>query len=542
MAVALYARVSTTRQAENDLSIPDQLRQMRAWCKSNGYSIAIEYIEPGASAKDGKRPVFQEMITDATMTPSPYEAIVVHSQSRFFRNSLEFALYEQKLTKSDVNLISITQQTSDDSAGEMARKLFSLFDEYQSKENSKHTLRAMKENARQGFYNGTRPPYGYKKIDTDIKGNRGRTKKRIVPDEIESEIVRKIYNLYVHGRNGIPQGAKSIASYLDQHGFTMRGAQWRAQRVNEILKDTTYIGQHYFNKRYSHNKKLKPKQEWALTKVKPILDKPVFEKAQLVREKQSPKNCSPRSLASPILLSGLIKCGVCGAGMTLMTGKSGQYRYYKCTNQRNKGNHTCTTPNIPMGKFDTQIREHLANKIFVPNRVRNMLNLLKKHMKDVHTEDKSSIMALTNQLKTTEEGIINLYEGIEKGVLELNDSLTARLKKLNTKKQETLIQLSGLRQRQNLPIDKISKREIEAFCKALKNRFNDAESGFGKAYIKVLVDEIRIEKKQAVMTGNYRALAQIVSSTITENPVSSVPIFTSNWRARKDSNLRPPSS
>lgn len=64
MAVALYARVSTTRQAENDLSIPDQLRQLREWSENNSHAIAIEYIEPGASATDDKRPVFQQMITD----------------------------------------------------------------------------------------------------------------------------------------------------------------------------------------------------------------------------------------------------------------------------------------------------------------------------------------------------------------------------------------------------------------------------------------------------------------------------------------------
>jgi DNA invertase Pin-like site-specific DNA recombinase len=44
MAVALYARVSTVRQAEKDLSIPDQLNQMREWCKSQGLTIGMEYI------------------------------------------------------------------------------------------------------------------------------------------------------------------------------------------------------------------------------------------------------------------------------------------------------------------------------------------------------------------------------------------------------------------------------------------------------------------------------------------------------------------
>jgi len=55
MAVALYARVSTTKQAEKDLSIPDQLRQMRDWCKGQGLAVAMEYVEPGASATDDSR-------------------------------------------------------------------------------------------------------------------------------------------------------------------------------------------------------------------------------------------------------------------------------------------------------------------------------------------------------------------------------------------------------------------------------------------------------------------------------------------------------
>ncbi len=92
MIVALYARVSTTKQAEKDLSIPDQLSQMQVWCRAQGHRVASEYVEAGASATDDRRPVFQRMITEACTTPSPFEAIVVHSLSRFFRDSLEFGL------------------------------------------------------------------------------------------------------------------------------------------------------------------------------------------------------------------------------------------------------------------------------------------------------------------------------------------------------------------------------------------------------------------------------------------------------------------
>ena len=143
MAVALYARVSTVKQAEKDLSIPDQINQMRDWCVANGYIVAIEYIEAGASATDDRRPSFQQMIADATCESQPYEAVIVHSRSRFFRDMFEFLNYERRLKRANCKLISITQITSDDPAGEMESKIFSLFDEYQSKENGKHTLRAM---------------------------------------------------------------------------------------------------------------------------------------------------------------------------------------------------------------------------------------------------------------------------------------------------------------------------------------------------------------------------------------------------------------
>lgn len=99
MHVALYARVSTVRQADNDLSIPDQLRQLNEWCKANGHLVVHEYVEPGASATDDKRPLFQQLINDAMQKPQAFEAIIIHSFSRFFRDAIQFGVYERKLGK-----------------------------------------------------------------------------------------------------------------------------------------------------------------------------------------------------------------------------------------------------------------------------------------------------------------------------------------------------------------------------------------------------------------------------------------------------------
>ena len=79
---ALYLRVSTGRQADNDLSIPDQRRQAKAYCASRGWEVVADYVGPGVSATDERRPEFQRVIDAATTKPPAFEGIVVHSFSR----------------------------------------------------------------------------------------------------------------------------------------------------------------------------------------------------------------------------------------------------------------------------------------------------------------------------------------------------------------------------------------------------------------------------------------------------------------------------
>src|SRR5207244_245513 len=90
---ALYLRVSTGRQAHNDLSIPDQRREAKGYCASRRWEIVADYVEPGASATDDRRPEFQRMIDAATTKPPAFDVILVHSFSRFFRDQFQLEFY-----------------------------------------------------------------------------------------------------------------------------------------------------------------------------------------------------------------------------------------------------------------------------------------------------------------------------------------------------------------------------------------------------------------------------------------------------------------
>jgi site-specific DNA recombinase len=536
MAVALYARVSTSRQADKDLSIPDQLRQMRDWCAKQGYQVAQEYVEPGASATDDRRPVFQQMIADATLKPSPYEAVIVHSQSRFFRDSLEFGLYERRLNKAGVKLVSITQQTSDDTSGQMMRKIFSVFDEYQSKENGKHTLRAMKENARQGYFNGSRPPLGYKKIELDIPAAKGK-KKKLAIDEPEAITVRQIFDLYLYGHQGREMGSKQIAAYLNERGILHRGKEWARGRVHQILCDTAYYGRYIFNKMDVRTNQPKPEAEWIVVPIPAIIEESIFEAAKAKRHARSPAVTPPRLLNSPTLLTGLLKCGKCGAGMTLATGKGGHYRYYKCNTRLSKHSGQCDSPAIPMQKLDDLVLQALVDKVVHPDRLKVMLKDLKGQIKQAKSSQNEHLLTLQKELAELEQATNRLYEAVEKGFLPLDDKLQERAQKLKARRESLLIEMAGTRQQKVLPVDRITSNQISAFGNALRTRLLDTQNGFSKQYLRLLVQEIRVSGREVKMTGSNAALM----GAVLESKVGTarVPTFGMTWLPDLNSNQGP---
>lgn len=536
MHVALYARVSTTRQAENDLSIPDQLRQLNEWCKANGHLVVHEYVEPGASATDDKRPVFQQMIQDAMQKPQAFDAIIIHSLSRFFRDGIEFGVYERKLKKNGVQVISITQPTSDDAGGEMMRRIINLFDEHQSKENSKHTSRAMKENARQGFFNGSHPPFGHKAISTEVVGSRGRKKKKLEINDAEAGIVRMVYDLYLHGLNGRVMGCKEIAKHLTDKGLLMRGKPWGIQKVHKLLSDPLYMGDYYFNVIDSKTQKKRPPDEWVKTSIPAIIDAATFERVRAKRESRAPEKTPPRLTSAPTLLTGLLKCGVCGNHLTLVTGKSGKYKYYKCTSRNNKGNHACSSGNIPMEKLDALVLEQLAEKVAAPDRLQAMMTELRKRLKSSKNTQQERINDLNRQLKQTEERQQRLLDAIETGVIALDELTQRRAQLLKSSREALLIELAGVRREQSLPIDQIKASQMTSFGKRLRERLLSSDRGFAKSYLRLLVDEIVVEDKTATMRGSYSALAAAASMDEKNGHLKQVPTFIHDWRARRDSN------
>ncbi|MDR2858666.1 MAG: recombinase family protein, partial [Novosphingobium sp.] len=180
--------------------------------------------------------------------------------------------YIRKLAKNGVKLVSITQDVGDDPTSVLIRQIMSLFDEYQSKENAKHVIRALKENARQGFWNGSLPPIGYRVVAAEQRG--AKIKKKLEIDPLHADTVRLIYRLALRGEGDSgPMGVKAIVSHLNRNRiFTRDGGRWGIGQLHRILTRRTYIGEHEFNKR-TKAKELKPVSEIVTVAVPPLIDR-----------------------------------------------------------------------------------------------------------------------------------------------------------------------------------------------------------------------------------------------------------------------------
>ena len=169
----LYLRVSTGRQAVNDVSLPSQRDITTNHCVTNDWLVVGEYVE-AATATDDRRPEFQRMMEQACDPDKDFDLIVVYSFNRFFRNGADMELAIRKLRKHGVEVVSVTQPTGDDQSRELMRQLIGVFDEHTSREISKNTTAAMRESAKQGFWNGATPPLGYKIVEADVVDRRSR--------------------------------------------------------------------------------------------------------------------------------------------------------------------------------------------------------------------------------------------------------------------------------------------------------------------------------------------------------------------------------
>ncbi len=530
----VYARVSTTRQAEHDLSIPDQIAHGDRYCREREFEIVGRYIDAGASARDDNRPEFQRMIADIKSGVIVADVLLVHSFSRFFRDSYGSAFYSRELAKHGVRVVSATQDVGEDASGALIRNVLSAFDEYQSLETAKHVQRSMLENARRGFWNGSRPPFGYRTAITERHGTKD--KKKLAIEPAEAEIVKLAFQLYLTGDGcSGPMGIKDVTKELNRRGLAQRGGKpFRVQTVHLMLTRTTYIGVHYFNRRDSRSLKPRPREHWVAMKVPRIVANDIFHGVQEQLRRRNPLNTPPRITKSDVLLSGLARCGRCGGPLRSRTGKHGRYWYYVCARKSDIGDTACAGVAIAMDKLDAMVTDAVCERVLAPERLNALVRTLAARSASRSARERTELRQLTAKQRALAGQVRNLVDVMERGGLSAGQAVCARYGARQEELNRLELLISHKRRQLAQPLAAPAPERTAAFTAALKARLrDDAKPTFRRAYLRVVLDQVVVDAGQIRIRGAKAVLAQHIATGDPAAVLTSV----QEWRTRQDSNL-----
>ncbi|PAL22815.1 recombinase family protein [Sphingopyxis sp. GW247-27LB] len=221
----------------------------------------------------------------------------------------------------------------------------------------------------------------------------------------------------------------SRQALLDDQMILFRTADCRhdVSNIHAVLRNTAYIGVALYNKRDSKSGERCPESEWVPIPVPPIITTDDFEAVQSRLVERRPTIQAARVTTTNNLLIGLARCGCggdgCGGGMTTVTGKSGRYQYYGCSNRARAGASVCKGRRIARSKLDNIVLEAIEQRLLVPERLRDLLS----GWLDLTFEAVEARREKLRQLKTRqthlEAGIDRLLDLVAGGHFTASDAL-----------------------------------------------------------------------------------------------------------------------
>ena len=496
MNIVLYARVSSEKQVENDLSISAQLKALRNYATKNEWTVYREFIDEAESARTANRPSFQKMISLAKQKPKLFDTILVWKLSRFARNREDSIIYKSLLRRRGISVISINEKLDDSPSGKMLEGIIEVMDEFYSANLAQDTMRGLKENASRGFRNGGVPPMGYKTKKVVI----GASKKSILDvDKNFSPIIQRIFNMFISGL-----GAKEIVNKLNAEGIkTNKGKFWSKNVIYYILKNEVYTGTLVWNRKAKNQFKANSNNSNEVIRIEnkypALIGKKTFFDVQNLLKERSPKITSPRTISSKYLLSGLVFCGNCGSKMVGCAAKSSQHFYYACNNYCKKGKIICNAKLLNKNRLETFVINRIKANILTKKNLEELVKLTNKELVQNKTEYKNQLDLLDRQLADLIKRRGKLYNTLETGKLDI-EYLAPRIKEL--KSQIDILKEKRVEIIENIKTTEIKtlrSSEIKEYTSDLKNLLSNGSIIEQKSFIKSFIKRIEINLPKVII-------------------------------------------
>ena len=479
--VYIYTRVSTTMQIDG-YSLDAQKGRMKAYADFNKYQIVGEYEDAGKSGKSIEgRASFCRMMEDIKSGKDGVAYVLVFKLSRFGRNAADVLSTLQVMQDFGVNLICVEDGIdSSKDAGKLMISVLSAVAEIERENIRVQTMEGRIQKAREGRWNGGFAPYGYRLVDGVLQIN-----------EDEAPAIRTIFEQYVN----TDTGANGLSKYLETHGFQKLARQngtsplFSATLIRAILKNPVYCGKIAFGRRKLekiHGTRNEyhqvPQENYLLVDGlhEGIVSEELWNAAQvklLVQSKRyEPVNRSKTEQAH--LLSALVKCPICGAGMysnkCTKRKKDGtpykSFSYYSCKHRKMQRGQKCD--------FNKQIQEEVLDNAVVEVIIKLVSNPKFAAMMQEKINSKVDTTSIEQEIAA--EKMLRQYYSVKSKITEEIDAL-------DPDERHYIIRKSDLDERLYRMYDKIEEAENNLMDARAKKQAIEADKITGDNIYKVLI-------------------------------------------------------
>ena len=507
--VYTYTRVSTAMQIDG-YSLDAQKARMKAYADFNDYQIVGEYEDAGKSGKSIEgRASFCRMMDDIKSGKDGVAYVLVFKLSRFGRNAADVLSTLQIMQDFGVNLICVEDGIdSSKDAGKLMISVLSAVAEIERENIRVQTMEGRIQKAREGRWNGGFAPYGYRLIDGKLEVN-----------EEEAPAIRTIFDQYVNTNIG----TAGLAKYLENHGIHKIQRQngknplFASSTIQKILKNPVYCGKIAFGRRRTEKVKgtrneyklveqdsyllvdglhegLVPEEVWQAAQVKM---RATAQKYELVARRKNDR---------VHLLSSIVKCPVCGAGMygnkSVKKRPDGtkykDFYYYGCKHRGMQRGYKCTySKQIQEEVLDGAVAEVISKLVGNPKFAVMMQE--KINMKVDTTAIEQEIAAYEKQLRqyyATKSRLMDEIDNLDpddRHFIARKSDLDDRLYKMYDKIEEVENGLMDARaKKQAIEADKITGDNIYKILVCFDRLYTTMSEAERRKLVEILIDEVQI--------------------------------------------------
>ncbi len=304
MAILLYARVSTARQADRELSLSAQFHLMEHYAKDHDLTVAGRFQDIASARSLRDRPGLMAAVQAATGDRS-IDGLLVHKLDRLSRDTFNYLVLKGRLRSVGVRVLSVVETIEASPMGEFIEHIMAAQAEFYSANLAAEVKKGLDERLRRGVW-ASLPPIGYRM-----------ERRRAVPDPARARFIQLAFDRWATGTLTSEQLAEELwrAGLVSTHNNRVRNTE-----LCRILQNPFYVGT-----------MVAGGGTYAGTHA-PLVSRDLFERCQAVFRAKRGNSARARQTLS-FTLSRLVACPQCGS---LLVGeehkkKSGRvHRYYRC--------------------------------------------------------------------------------------------------------------------------------------------------------------------------------------------------------------------